>query len=107
MKGSQLVRIMFAEGIALGLFGGGLAILLGVPASWALATWGLDFTALYGDMDLAVSNILIDPIIYGDFGWWLVPLALGLSLTATVLSSLYPAWYAVRTDPAEALRVER
>ena len=107
MKGSQLVRVMFAEGIVLGLLGTATAILFGVPAAWALATWGLDFTALYGDMDLAVSNILIDPIIYGDFGWWLVPLALGLSLTATVLSSLYPAWYAVRTDPAEALRVER
>lgn len=106
MRGSRLVRIMFAEGIVLGLLGGALAILLGVPGAWALARWGLDFSSVYGDMDLAVSNILIDPVIYGDFGWWLVPLALGLALAATVLSSLYPAWYAVRTDPAAALRVE-
>ena len=37
----------------------------------------------------------------------LVPLALGLALGATVLSLLYPAWYALGTDPADALRVEQ
>jgi ABC-type lipoprotein release transport system permease subunit len=35
---------------------------------------------------------------------WLVPYGLTLSLFATLLASVYPAWYASRTDPAAALR---
>ena len=107
MKGRQLVRIMLVEGTLLGLVGAVLALALGVPLVYGLATYGIDFSALYGDSDLAMSNILVDPIIYGDMGWWLLPMAVGLSLVATVLSSLYPAWYALRTDPATALRVEQ
>ncbi|MBT3374302.1 MAG: ABC transporter permease [Lentisphaerae bacterium] len=106
MKGGQLIRIMLTESLLLGLFGGLLSLAIGLPVVAFSATHGIDFSGLYGDADLSVSSILIDPIIYGDAGWWLVPLALGLSLTATMLSSLYPAWYALRTDPANALRVE-
>jgi ABC-type lipoprotein release transport system permease subunit len=62
---------------------------------------------MYGGADLAVSNVLFDPVFKGDFGWWLIPLAFELALTATILSSLYPAWFAMRTDPATALRVEQ
>jgi ABC-type lipoprotein release transport system permease subunit len=54
-----------------------------------------------------MASILLDPIIHGDFGWWLVPLASGLALSSALLSTVYPAWYAWRTDPATALRVEQ
>jgi len=107
MKSGRLVMIMLIEGVALGLLGTIAGLLFGVPCTYYIATKGLDFSAMYKEADLAVSNILVDPIIYGDFGWWLAPLALGLALTATILSSLYPAWFAVKTDPASALRVEQ
>jgi len=107
MHGRQLVYIMLKEGLVLGLMGGALALVLGLPVTYLMATRGVDFSGLYGDADLAVSNVLMDPVIYGDFGWWLVLLALGLAWGATVLSSLYPAWFALTTDPAEALRVEQ
>lgn len=106
MRGGRLIRIMLAEGIVLGLFGSVLGLLLGLPAAYYVATEGIDFTKMYGSSDLAVSNILFDPLFKGDFGWWLIPLAFELALAATILSSLYPAWYAMRTDPAAALRVE-
>ena len=107
MKGGQLVRIMLAEGAILGVAGALLALAVGLPLVLLLAEYGIDFSSLYGEADLAVSNVLIDPIIYGEVGWWLLPLAVGLSLIATTLSSLYPAWYALGTDPANALRVEQ
>jgi ABC-type lipoprotein release transport system permease subunit len=107
MRGSRLIRVMLAEGIVLGLFGSILGLALGLPAAYYVATKGIDFTKMYGGSDMAVSNILFDPVFKGDFGWWLIPLAFELALTATILSSLYPAWFAMRTDPAAALRVEQ
>ena len=107
MKGGRLVRIMLAEGLVLGLTGAVLALLLAVPVVYWTATHGIDFGEMMKDADLTMSNIMLDPVIYTQFGWWLVPLAFGLSLIATMLSSLYPAWYALGVDPAEALRVEQ
>jgi ABC-type lipoprotein release transport system permease subunit len=107
MKGGRLVRIMLFEGFLLGLVGGLIALGVGSWLTYLSATRGINFAKLYGNADLGISNILIDPIMYSDFGWWLVPLALLLSLGATTLSSLYPAWYAVRTNPADALRVDQ
>jgi ABC-type lipoprotein release transport system permease subunit len=106
MRGGRLIRVMLAEGIALGLFGSVLGLVFSLPASYYVATKGIDFTKMYGGTDLAVSNVLFDPVFKGDFGWWMIPLAFELALTATILSSLYPAWFAMRTDPAAALRVE-
>ncbi len=106
MKSGRMIRIMVAEGIILGLFGSVLGLIFGMPATYYVATHGIDFSSMYGDADLSVSNILFDPVFKGDFGWWLIPLAFELALLATVLSSLYPAWFAIRTDPAAALRVD-
>ena len=105
MKGGRLVQIMLAESLVLGLLGSVLAMGFGLPSTYWIATKGIDFGKLYGS-DLSISNILIDPVFRGSFGWWLVPLALCLSLVATSLSSIYPAWYATHTDPATALRVD-
>ena len=107
MRGGRLIRVMLAEGVVLGLFGSVLGLVFGLPAAYYVATKGIDFTKMYGGADMAVSNILFDPVFKGDFGWWLIPLAFELALTATILSSLYPAWFAMRTDPAAALRVEQ
>lgn len=106
MKNLQLIRVMVVEGVVLGLLGAALGLAIGVPATYLLATKGFDFAAFVGNEDMVMSNVLLDPIIYGDFGWWLASTSLLISMSATVLSSLYPAWFAVKTDPASALRVE-
>lgn len=106
MRWSHRVAIMLVEGLVLGVLGGVLGLALGAPATWWVATHGIDFSAMWGDMDLTVSSILIDPVFLGDFGWWLVPVAFGLSLGAATLSSVYPAWFTLRIDPAAALRVD-
>lgn len=107
MRGGRLMRIMLAEGLVLGLAGAVLSLLLAVPVVYWTATRGIDFSEMMKDADLTMSNIMLDPVIYSQFGWWLAPLAFGLSLLATMLSALYPAWYALGVEPAEALRVEQ
>jgi ABC-type lipoprotein release transport system permease subunit len=103
MGGPRLVRVVLAEGVALGLAGavGGLA--LGAPLAWLMARRGLDFSGMMSSY--AMGGMVIDPIMYGDFGAWILPESFGVALVATVLASLYPAWFAARTDPAQALRV--
>jgi len=104
MHGVRLVRVVLAEGVALGLVGalGGLA--LGGPLAWLLAHRGVDFTRLLG-RSYAFGGTVIDPIVYGDFGAWILPETFLVAVVATTLASLYPAWFAARSDPAQALRV--
>jgi ABC-type lipoprotein release transport system permease subunit len=105
MKSGRLVSVMLMEGLILGLAGSILGLAFGLPGAYYVATHGIDFSKIYGT-EMSMSNILFDPVFKGDFGWWLIPLAFELAVSATVLSSLYPAWFAIRTDPAAALRVE-
>jgi ABC-type lipoprotein release transport system permease subunit len=103
MKGRQLVGLIMLEAVAVGLGGAVVALALGGFSAYRLATRGIDLAKLMGE-ELAFGSVLLDPTIYGDFGPWIVWYALGISLASTVAASIYPAWYATRTDPATALR---
>ena len=107
MSARRLVGVMLLEGLVLGVFGWLLGLALGLPSAYWMSVRGIDFSTLMKSRDITMSNILFDPVFKGDFGWWLAPLGCVLALAATVLSSLYPAWFAVKTDPASALRVEQ
>ena len=108
MRGASLVRIVVSEGLILGTLGALLALAWSIPILHRWATAGVDLSTMMPSRDgLAFGGVLIDPIYHPAFGAWLVPTALCLSLIATIVASLYPAWFASRTDPASALRVDR
>jgi ABC-type lipoprotein release transport system permease subunit len=71
--------------------------------AYLIAVKGIDLSALFGGQ-LAMEGVLFDPVIYGDFGFWMVGYALAVSAAGTLAASIYPAWFAARTDPARALR---
>jgi ABC-type lipoprotein release transport system permease subunit len=100
----RMVALIVEEALMLGLGGAVLATIAGVPIVWKLAQSGIDFRRFLGAA-YSFQGVLFDPIIYGDFGWWIAGYICAVSLGATVLASLYPAWFASRTDPAVALRV--
>jgi ABC-type lipoprotein release transport system permease subunit len=104
MDGGRLVRLVLEEGLALGLAGALAGILIALPFLWHLAARGLDFRGWMGP-DYSFAGLIVEPVLYGDLGIWILPEAFLISLGATILASLYPAWYAARTDPAVALRV--
>lgn len=105
----HLVRIVLTEGLILGLTSGLAALAWAAPLLHEWSTAGLDLTAMMKSEDdaMAFGGVLFDPVFHPDFGAWAVPAALGLSILATLAASLYPAWFASRTDPASALRVDR
>lgn len=104
MSGGRMVRLVITEAIALGLAGGGLGLAVGAPIVWKFAKSGLDFSSYLGT-DYAFAGTLMEPILYGEFGWWIVPYVFTVAIAATIIASLYPARFAARTDPAVALRV--
>jgi ABC-type lipoprotein release transport system permease subunit len=104
MQASHMVRLVLQEGLTLGLLGAALGFALGAPLVWHIATAGLDFREYMGT-SYAFQGVILEPIIYTDFGFWMIPYVLFIALGATLAASLYPAWFAARTDPAVALRV--
>jgi ABC-type lipoprotein release transport system permease subunit len=103
MKGRQVVALVVIEAILIAVCGAALALAFGGSAALWLARTGVSMEAFLGE-GASFGDILLDPHVYGDFGWWILWQALILSGVATVLSSLYPAWLALRIDPVEALR---
>jgi ABC-type lipoprotein release transport system permease subunit len=102
MKGSQIIMLVILEALMIGLGGAIAALSIGGPAAYLLATKGVNFAALMGD--LSIGNVLFDPHIYGSFGPWLIAYAFTVCLFSTAVASLYPAWFAMHINPASELR---
>jgi ABC-type lipoprotein release transport system permease subunit len=102
MKSRQVIRLIASEAVVAGVLGAALGLLLAAPLVYRTATTGLNFAALMGG-DLAISGVLFDPVFYSDMGLWMIPHALILALASTLVASIYPAWYALRTNPTSAL----
>jgi ABC-type lipoprotein release transport system permease subunit len=99
-----IVAILLEEALAIGTAGGLLGLAIGLPFIWRFARSGIDLSAYMGGT-YSFQGVIIEPIIYGDFGGWAGWYVFTVAIVATVLASLYPAWFAARTDPADALRV--
>jgi len=104
MSGLRMMRVVLLEALAIGLGGALVGLALGLPVVWRFARVGLDFRKYMG-ADYSFQGVVLEPIMYGDFGAWIVWYVLVVAIGATMLASLYPAWFAVRTNPAVALRV--
>ncbi len=104
MSTGRMVRLVLQEALTLGLAGAATGLAIGLPVLWRFSRAGLDFRRWMG-ASYTFEGVIVEPIIYGDLGAWAVLYALAVAIGATVVASLYPAWFAARTDPAVALRV--
>ena len=102
MKGSKLLRLVLLEAVVMGVLGALFGLVLASPLVWHAATAGVDFSEAMGD-DLAITGVFFDPVIYADMGLWMLPYAFFVGLSSTLFAALYPAWSALRQDPAAVL----
>jgi ABC-type lipoprotein release transport system permease subunit len=100
MKGRQIMQMFLLEAATLGLAGIAVGIVLGTAIVIYLSTNGI---YMGDDVAGSVENIALGSTMYAR----LVPSTIaGLSLGTLVvilLASIYPAWFAARLEPVQAL----
>jgi putative ABC transport system permease protein len=99
MRRGNIVAMIVAEGIVIGVLGAVAGIVLGSGLGIVLEHTGIDVTTATRGIELPFQGVL-----YPD---WKLSYAItaGLVGVATAaIAALYPAWRAVRLAPAEALR---
>jgi ABC-type lipoprotein release transport system permease subunit len=101
MKGRQVLAMFVLEAGTLAMIGVVLGLLLGSLGVYYLATEGWDL----GEMaSVATAEMAYGETLYGRFApAEMVQLSIA-SLVITLLASLYPAWFAARMEPIDALR---
>ncbi|MCC6455311.1 MAG: ABC transporter permease [Caldilineaceae bacterium] len=100
MKGRQIMLMFLLEAATLGIAGIVAGVALGLAGVAYLATVGI----YIGEIASSAGGIAISSTIHARF----VPATFASlafwTLVVILLASLYPAWFAIRREPAEALR---
>jgi ABC-type antimicrobial peptide transport system permease subunit len=104
MNWRQMALLVISEALALGFVGAVVGLALGFPIVWYMSTTGLDLSVLL-EGELVSGGVLFDKVLYSTMGPWVLTNTLFIAFGSTLLGAIYPALYAIRTDPAEALRV--
>jgi lipoprotein-releasing system permease protein len=101
----SILQVFMIQGTVIGVFG----TLLGVGGGVALA---LNVETLVPAIESLFHVQFLAPDVYyisdlpSELHWRDVGVMAGVAMTLSLLATIYPAWRAARTQPAEALRYE-
>lgn len=101
----RIMRIFMVQGTVIGILGTLMGTVLGV-------TLALNVADIIGWVESTFAIQFLDPNVYfisqfpSDLQWPDVGVITGTALMISFLATIYPAWRASKTDPAEALRYE-
>ena len=102
MKGRQIMTMFMLESATLGAIGVILGVVLGSLGVYYLATEGIH----YGDLSASVASteFALGETVYAAFQWADTAVISVVCWIIMLLASLYPAWFATRKEPIDALR---
>lgn len=101
----SIQAIFIIQGLIIGVFGALLGLVLGVLLSLNLETIVPAIESLLG-VQFFPADIYYISQVPSELHWLDVAWVAGVAFVLTLLATLYPAWRASRTQPAEALRYE-
>ncbi|WP_434456388.1 lipoprotein-releasing ABC transporter permease subunit [Stutzerimonas urumqiensis] len=101
----QIMAVFMVQGTVIGVVGTAIGAVLGMLSALNVSAWIAALERLLGHKFLSADVYFIDylpsRLMTED-----VVLVCGAALLLSFLATLYPAWRAARTQPAEALRYE-
>jgi ABC-type lipoprotein release transport system permease subunit len=105
MKGRQIMGMFLMESATLGLLGILLGVGLGSLGAYYLVNVGISL----GDLDMTEltgtgSGFALGTTLYGTYTWGDTAMLSVVCLVIILVASLYPAWFATRKEPIDALR---
>jgi ABC-type lipoprotein release transport system permease subunit len=100
MKGRQIMLMFLLEAATLGLAGIAVGMVLGLAGVSYLATTGI----YIGEIASSAGGIALGSTVYAAFVPGTFAMLAFWTLVIILLASLYPAWFAIRREPADALR---
>ena len=101
MSRFQIMLLFLSESVLLAIFGIMLGLILGLAVVAYMTYVGISFPA---ETATLVDGFAIGTKIYGGFAPGQFTLLTLMLLIIVSLVSLYPAWYAARMEPVDALR---
>jgi len=101
----SIMAIFMIQGVVIGMIGTLLGAVGGVALALNVGTVVPAIEQLLGMKFLAAEVYYITEVP-SEMSWLDVAKISGVSFVLSLLATLYPAWHAARTQPAEALRYE-
>ncbi len=102
---SMIMRIFMVQGIVIGFVGTLIGTALGIVLALTVSDLVAGLERLMG-IEFLSSDVYFINYLPSQLNWPDVGLIVAAALTISFLATLYPAWRASRTQPAEALRYE-
>lgn len=101
----QIMAVFMVQGTLIGVVGTLIGGVLGVISALNVTAWVAALESLLGHQFLS-SDVYFISYLPSELRWEDVTLICSAALGMSFLATLYPAWRASRTQPAEALRYE-
>lgn len=101
----QILGIFIVQGMAIGIIGITIGVILGVIGSLTIADLIAYFEQLMG-VEILNASVYFISYIPSELKWADVYTIAGATFFISALSTIYPAWKASRISPAEVLRYE-
>ena len=102
---AKVMGIFFVQGVTSGVVGTIIGAVAGVLTALNVPTIFKAIESIVG-YELMPSNVYIVSDFPADLRWSDVTIIVSVTLIISMLATLYPAWRASKTQPAEALRYE-
>ncbi|MEN8168157.1 MAG: FtsX-like permease family protein [Pseudomonadota bacterium] len=96
----QIAAMLMIEAALIGFIGTLMGMALGLAIILATGQTGIDLSLLLG----STGRFYVDPIIHPHLNLDHLGTTVASIMLASLLAGLYPAWKAVRLQPAEAIR---